>query len=1033
MRQFLLRALFMTWAVLDIASTMLAAEESQEFVDALRQRGMYETALAYLDRAARDPLVTDEFKQHVAYEQGFTLLRQARLTADQEIRERTLEQAREKLSQFATANQESLLGAKAQNHLGNLLAERGRTLVERADKLPLAQTAERESLIEQARQHFDNARVVFEATDQFYGAELKRFPVIVAAGRATDDVGTSRRQRSAAAVARQKQQELSRKRREFRSELVQSRMLVATVIYEKARSYPTDSQQRNPLLNEAADKYADLFEKYHRWLAGLYARWYQGRCYRELGELDKAIGCFEDLILQDSHMPVFRTLISKAHQAQAECYLDQKKYDKVIAKCGHWIENAPDIQASDPDWLGVKFQLAVAHQRKAAQLEQNSQRRRHEAAARLLVREVIQWPNDWRDEARLMVVSLGAVSPGSGDAEEAEPTTFDASFDAGKVAIETMGPLKLAVKLARQNNRDAVETMQQEITQQRHAAFRHFRRTVRLASDTSDAKKVVAAQSYLAYLNYEIQRYFDAAVLSEFVARNYADSASGRQAGQIALAAYQKLYFSPDNEDRDFESRRIMSVARYVIEQWPEGEEEATALRVLVDFALRAGDLDAARTYAAKLSPDRRAASLFQIGMAEWAQYVNAVRLEEAQRPGQAELSAMKARAQSSLAEGITQLRQGEEITPAVATAALYLAQIYLDTSQYEKAVAQLEDERFGSLSLIAKAHPAVASDLFVEEAYKAALRAYVSVQPAEREKAIKIMDAMEQRVAALGDAGGEQRITKIYIGLGRKLQTQLERLTAEGNRDEVQRVSAAFVDFLDRAGQRQTGNTWASRNWVAQTYYNLAAGGEGATGDGRTARGEQAEVFYGKSAAAYGKLLDEASADPGFSPSNEAVLGAKVRLAECLRRLGRYAKSLDLFAEVLAEKPNVLATQVAAAQTYQERGAEEDPKWYAFARNGCRKDKTTSTNRIWGWKKLAQTAYRYPKYRQIYFQSQYNNSLCRFKIAMQQSGNHRSDLLAKIEREVRSMDLLWTGETWKPWRPKYERLLKDVQRAQRK
>ena len=75
------------------AHCSLATEPARRFLDALRARGMFDSALMYLDQAETSRLVPDEFKATLPYERGVTLLALAKRTVDPQLRGRRLSEA----------------------------------------------------------------------------------------------------------------------------------------------------------------------------------------------------------------------------------------------------------------------------------------------------------------------------------------------------------------------------------------------------------------------------------------------------------------------------------------------------------------------------------------------------------------------------------------------------------------------------------------------------------------------------------------------------------------------------------------------------------------------------------------------------------------------------------------------------------------------------------------------------------------------------------------------------------------------------
>lgn len=974
-----------------------AAEEAARFLEGLRQRGYYEIAAEYLDQIKDSPLVSAEFKKNIAYEQGVTLVSAARASGDPRTREELFERARVELEAYVKGHGGTELAAKANTQLANVLVERARAALKKAESP--SQAANKSSLRGEARQYLDDAEKLFATADNFYTETLKKLPKII-----------------------KESDPLFEKRQAYRASLVQSRLLMATVVYEKSKAYDAGGAEAKKLLKNAADQYGDMFEKYGGYLAGLYARFYQGRCYEDMGEYTKAIGFYEDVAAQPDTAPAFRTLISKAYAGLGACWIAEKNYDEAIKRLGEWAAKARGAELHDADWLAVKYQRAVALEKKAAGVKDAEAKRKLLRDARLALRDVTKYPNDFEKEAQALYARLG-----SDDGEEDAPKTFAEAFEAGREAINMMQAAQAAIPIAGENNKKAVPKLQKQLEQSRDDAKRLFELSLGLVDGETDTAKVNLARYYLCYLNWEEQRYYDAAIFGEFLASKYPQSAGARSAAKIAMAAYLAKYNAEDNANQDFDARRIVGVAQLIARRWPNSSEADEAYNMLVSFMIQQEKFAEAEQYLQKISakyPKRGEAEL-KVGQSYWVQYARKVRLPDDQRPPRAELDALKQKARTTLETGFERMRASGASGPTAASAGLSLAQIYLDTSQPQLAVEVLEDKKLGPLTLLEKNAPATRREGYAESAYKAALRAYVTVAPPQLEKAEKIMTALEASVAKQGD-GSAEKLTLIFIALGRQLEEQLDVLKAEGKDDQIKKVAKSFEVFLDRVAGREKGNTWASRNWVASTYYNLGTGF-----DGKSALRKQADAYYNKAVAAYQKILSEVEKNPSFAPSEDAVLAVKMRIAACQRKLGQYREALDLLAEVLGKKPMMLEAQVAAAYAYQERGNAEDPKWYYYARQGGRKDPNTGKERIWGWGKLSQITARYPQYRDVFHEARYNLTKSRLAEAGKQtSATKKRDLLERAKADLSLMTKLYPKMGGPEWLAKYEQLMKDIQRA---
>src|SRR5206468_2853631 len=176
----------------------------------------------------------------------------------------------------------------------------------------------------------------------------------------------------------------------------------------------------------------------------------------------------------------------------------------------------------------------------------------------------------------------------------------------------------------------------------------HFcRLALKLADSETDINVVNLIRSLLCYLLYGEKMYYDAIVMGDFLTRRYSESPNARQCAKIMLASYVDLYSDNASDDREFEAQQIVAVADFIVKKWPDPPEG-----------------------------------------------VDLVSLKQ-------ELEELKARARKTLEDGIERMRKTGEVTRVLATAVLYLGQIYVDTNEAAKAIALLEDPKIGALTLV--------------------------------------------------------------------------------------------------------------------------------------------------------------------------------------------------------------------------------------------------------------------------------------------------------------------------------------------
>ncbi|HJQ81340.1 MAG TPA: hypothetical protein VJ828_15370 [Lacipirellulaceae bacterium] len=1018
-----------------LPAAAFGTEPAEEFLRGLKERGLNELALDYLERMKTSPLVGEEFRNQIPYHRGVVLIEQSRQSADPATRSRLLDQARAELEQFAHDNPDSVEGAQAQMQLGMMQLERGQQVMANAKKLPneTAYDAERVTQAREARRHYDDARATFEQAAGIYSSELEKLPP------------TS----SSDAEANQ-----GIKRQEYRFRVAQLRYLSALTGFEAAQTFPPDDEEYRPRHEAAAKALAAVHEEFAQSnsVIGFYTRLYEGRCYQAIGEYQMALGCYEDVLTAPNVVLEFRRLIASAVDRKAEVFLAQEKYDAAIQECRACLESAEPEETKLREWLAVRFRLAEALQKKAEKLTAGSiEQRRLRAEARDAYRLVAASTSEYQLAAR---AAVSALDPQEGEERE-EPKSFQAAYDLGKDALASYNAARLALPTAEKNNPEGVPELKTQMQQGKEDARHYFRLATTLIEDDTDAKLVNEVRYFLCWLYWEAEDYYRAAVLGEFIARRYPDHPAASSAAKLSMAAFEQLYSRAaaaggDNAATEFEARRMAGMAEFITRRWPGTDDADAAFNVLVSFAIRNDRIEEAEKLLGSASEQSRPRLALQLGNAMWIRYLELARSSGTSRPDEATLTKLKQSAVEYMRDGFEASRAAGSVSETVAAAGLYLVQALLSDEDYDDAIKLLEDKEVGPLALVNEGHSVASHPAFVVETYKAALRAFVLVSPPQDEKAVATMKALEKAVQTSGAEGGaaSEQLTRIYVGLGIELQKQIMVLRESGRGRQAERIAAAFAQFLDRIAARQTEADWPTRVWLAQTYYELGTAQRAATplrGVPATATANSANSpikplsgaardYLVKAREAYQKLLEAGAKNPELPPSDTSMLAARVQLGECERALGQYKQALDIFSAVLKEKESSLAVQRAAAYAYQERGQAEDARWLEHAIHGGYRLRSTGQNRIWGWVKISNVAARAArtdqKYRDTFFEARFNVAKCRYLAAMKQSGAARQRDLAKAKQSIQSFAQLYPEMGGERWRGEFQALLKQIEDA---
>ena len=357
-----------------------AEERAREFLEGLRDQGLYDEAIQHLDKARTDPSVSAEFKEVIDHEAGITLMHASLATEDPALRQKRLGLAEKRFKKFLEEHPDHALAGSAAMQRGNTLVEFGRMQAEKARR-PSTGAEEKARLMAEARAKYAEAQKVFTAAEKRFSEEHKKFPKIIDP----------------------QQTEMIESRYEVRKNLVQARLLLPTVIWEIGQTYRPGSAEHKKHLTDAANGYAALYRKYKMFLAGLYARIWQGRCLKDLGDVKGALAIFDELLLQPDEPKAFRDFKARTVVLALEtCLLPEaKRYKEALARAEAWLESARADEETSPDGLAIRYRAGTAALELAGPLAENDpQRREYQRTARRHLDFVSRFAGEYQQKAK---------------------------------------------------------------------------------------------------------------------------------------------------------------------------------------------------------------------------------------------------------------------------------------------------------------------------------------------------------------------------------------------------------------------------------------------------------------------------------------------------------------------------------------------------------------------------------------------------------------------------------------------------------
>ena len=140
------------------------------FLEQLKSRGWYDTALLYLEEIEQDPNLPETIRTRLPFDQAQILLDGASATPDFGLRQERLKKAKRYLETFLSRNPDHSLVANARLQFGKLLMERGRIAALKA-KQPFNRS-NRDTLNQTARTHFQQAQSLLEKSRAQYKLSL---------------------------------------------------------------------------------------------------------------------------------------------------------------------------------------------------------------------------------------------------------------------------------------------------------------------------------------------------------------------------------------------------------------------------------------------------------------------------------------------------------------------------------------------------------------------------------------------------------------------------------------------------------------------------------------------------------------------------------------------------------------------------------------------------------------------------------------------------------------------------------------------
>ncbi|HBT78320.1 MAG TPA: hypothetical protein DEB39_15665 [Planctomycetaceae bacterium] len=982
------------------------------FLDALGQDGYYDTALDYLNWMDTVPFCPPELKTQMDYQIAMVHLdamESGRLFLKQTDH---LKCCRESLAKFLGEHPDSEYVFETNTTLGNLLLQEGRSAILRST-LETTPVGDRPRLVEEARSKFQEALKYFETADKLAVEAARK---VMAAGGTPDTQPVP-----------------------F-GRVIAGKIFVNLVGLEIAKTYPKDGDDFKKRIDAVAVAFEKLGSKYSEYAAGFEAKLYAAKAYRDLGDTRKTREILAELNVLSGEE--YMRILTGSLLLTLEINLAEKNYQDSITRVAAWADNVPLVYRNSAEGQTIYLEGAktlIAYAESIQGTDKPGADRAIRTAGGYL-RAIRLSNTDTSREAQKLLVKVGAVQP----AKSGEIATY---ADANERSDEDFRNLVVAVNAYRDAGDNAARLEAQKRLLEIGARCElSIQRTISMRETDTPIQEINRLRAQLANVYNIVGKRLEAAILANFIARRYSSEPDADKMASMAVKLFRTVFIEEKNArkanpnaDPTGYADELERLADFIMQRWRDKEVADEVMLIRMMTAIESGRFDEVREMiaAAPAGKPYRTEAELRLGLALWSACVAAQKQSEEARPSKKKLREMlddsKKELETGMKRKLEQIADGAAVDWVAVHSAITLAQIALNDDDSAGAVAWLNREKAGPMTLIRNPPSGIslADDLRINDntklsVYMMQLRAEVGAE--QLDKAETTMNELEELIKAEhGD--NDQKLTAVYVSLGRQLEERLKELNESGDTSQRDKLTKGFELFLKRIRERKEGNTFQSLYWVADTYYRL---GNGLTPEGGKGP-EEAMRYFKEAAATYVTILRKIEAEPEWAPP-KAENTIKVRMAESLRQYGdpkAFKLGMQYLSALLEETENRIDIQLEAARMYQAWGAS-DPAMYLKAIGGGDPDGDRSKRHIWGWNGIIKrTSNNIDRFRDEYYGAYHGKfRSCIGYAAAEKGTENAKKLLDGSLRDITRLVQNRPDVGGEEWLPKIDRAYRDIQKA---
>ena len=863
------------------ANDARAEEDFIEFLRGLHSRGHGDLAVHYLNQIKERSDLPDDVKTTWDLEMARSLRIAANETPNTDLQQKYIVEAQTSLDKFLKEQPSHEEAASAQMTSGDISLFRAQNAL----RVGLRDKTKKDTLIPEARKLLGEARPKYEKAVTMY---KERVDKARAGMGAKGKVLNPRAQRQYTALV---------------EAWYNARFKVATVDYNIGLTYTEPAAPpRKVALLEAAKGFDSIYQENRDERVGIYAKMWGGKAAEEMGEVDKALDIYDEVMSaapsdKDKRQADYAAMFQEVNRFRLMLLGKTKKYNDLVDDATEWLR-VHDAAHRSNGYQGIALELAKAHL-ELAKTRKGAEATKSAAEAKKWITAIIKVPSEYQKEAIL----LQRLSAGG---QEVPLASFDEAIAVADSSAKAAGEA----------------TTPADVKANWVEAEKAYSKAIELSADVKDKNRVLATRLMLATTQYMVGKAAEGYTTALTLAKENTNYAKAPAAASLAVNIALYLY----GQTRDAAAlERINEATDLLLKQWPQHAEadDARIAKGKLKLLQNPPDFNGAIETFSSVNPvsDRYPTGLQLAGQTHWVVYNNEKKKGDPAKTEAAQTHRKKT--VDLLQQSLTAFGKSESGGPALAQALqdtqLLLAEVRLEGDQIKEALELLQP-MVESL----KAKPPAGVDRTTLRILVSSVRAYAALG--------NVNDSIE--VGNILVTGGEDipPVNGVLIEFAKMIKGEwkkgaAELIAAEESKEEGRINNAklsetnskeALVKLLEKLNERKQYDL-AGLVFLAESSLEIS----------QSLTDKPREDFQKKARDQFQAIIDREQSDPAFAKvAAKAMTRVRSQLIGLLREEKKYPEALAQVEALLKAQPNALEPMIEKGNIMQAL-AESDPKKY--------------------------------------------------------------------------------------------------------